>query len=205
MEVTNLSGKLRNKAGHGVCNSLRNQHKIPGVLYGREHQNMLVEFSEMDLNNVVRENGEHALVNLDINGSRVKAMIKEVQRDPIKRNLIHIDMKYVKDDEKVHADIPVVIKGEEVIRSKGGIIQKQLGNVSIEASPEKLPKFVVADVSRLKIGDKFTVSDMELSSDISVATDMNSIVAIISPLKDNEEVSHDIDEVQVLDSISSQK
>jgi large subunit ribosomal protein L25 len=191
MEATNLSGNLRYRTGKGSCNALRNNQRIPGIIYGREHQNVLVEFSEMELNDVIKQYGEHALINLNLNGTNEKAMIKEVQREPVNRKITHIDMKYIKDDEKVHADIPVIIKGEDRVASRGGIVQKHIGNISVEGMPDKIPKYLVADVTQLNIGDKVIVSDVELSSDITIILDGHSIIAAITPLKETENSADD--------------
>lgn len=203
MESANLRAKLRDKSGTGPSHSLRRNNEVPGILYGREINNMLVEFSEMELNNVIRKHGEHAVVNVDINGSNVKTMIKEVQRDPINRSLVHVDMKYIKDDERVHTDVPVIIKGEEYVRSRGGIVQKQLGLVSVETTPEKLPKYFVADVSKLNIGEKLTIADVEFGEDITITSDIHSIIASITTAKEKE-VTQDGGEQKALDNVSFQ-
>lgn len=189
MDNINLSGKLRLRAGRGPCNDLRKHSRIPGVLYGREHQNVLVEFSEMELNDTIKQYGEHAVINLGLNDSSIKAMIKEVQRDPVNRRLQHIDLKYLRDDERVHSSIPVVLRGEESVRSRGGVVQKQLGSIVVESSPDKLPKYVVADVSRLNIGGKFTVADIELAEDITLETDIHSIIAAVTAAKEVEKLA----------------
>jgi len=186
MEVTNLKANVREKAGRGNAHMLRRTGRVPGIVYGKGAQNLLVEFSEMEIGNVLKNYGEHAVVNLDVNGKNFKTMIKEVQRDPVNRSVYHIDMKYIKDDEKIHADVPVIIKGEDRVRSKGGIVQKQLGVISVETTPDKLPKNFTVDVSNLNIGDKLTVADIEFASEISIASDLNSIIATITTAKESE-------------------
>lgn len=190
METVNLSAKVREKAGRGNTHMLRRNHRIPGVVYGKDAQNLLVEFSEMEIGSILKTYGEHAVVNLNIDGRNVKTMIKEVQRNPVNRNLSHIDLKFIKDDERIHADIPVVIKGEENIRSKGGIVQKQLGIVSVETTPDKLPKFFTVDVSKLNVGDKVTVANIEFASEISIATGLSSVIAAITTV-DGSALSHE--------------
>ena len=186
MEASNLSANMRYNVGRGHSHQLRENHKVPGVLYGRNAQNIFVEFSEMELSDIIKKHGEHAIVNININGDIVKTMIKEVQREPVNRKLVHIDMNYIKDNEVVHADIPIMIRGEDMIRSIGGIVQKQLSTISIESMPDKLPKYIIADVSKLNIGDKLTISDVEFSSDIITELDMNSIIATIISAKEKE-------------------
>jgi large subunit ribosomal protein L25 len=102
MNSVYLNANLRKHPGRGPSHRLRKNHNIPGVVYGGSKDNLLVEFSEMDLNDVIRNYGEHALINLNVNGSNMKTMIVEVQRDPINRNLMHVDMKNVREDEIIH-------------------------------------------------------------------------------------------------------
>jgi len=203
MERAVLKANLREKAGSGKCNQIRRNNKVPGIIYGEKINNLLVEFSDMDLNNFVRQHGEHAVLEVDVDGKKLTAMIKEVQRDPVNRKLTHIDMKYIDGNEKIHADVPIVVKGEEWVRSKGGIVQKQLGTVSVETYPNKLPKYVVADVSNLNIGDKLSLADVEFSSDITVLSDIESIIATIVAPKEKA-VSEDVDEVQLSDNSSNE-
>lgn len=203
MDTVKLSALHREGKGKGACRRMRSSHRIPGVIYGRNRENMLVEFSEMEILDVIKRYGEHALINLEMDGNQYSTMIKEVQKDPAMHSIKHVDLKFIDEGEKVHADIPIVIKGEERVRSKGGVVQKQMGVLSVEASPDKLPKFLVADVSSLDVGDKLTVADVEFSSDISVADDIHSVIAVISNLKEKE-TTQDINEQQTLDDTQTQ-
>jgi large subunit ribosomal protein L25 len=184
MNSVYLNANLREQSGRGPSHRLRKSHSIPGVVYGGNADNLLVEFSEMDLNDVIRSYGEHAFIDLEVNGRNMKAMIVEVQREPVNRNLIHVDMKNIRDDEIIHTQIPVIIKGEDMIRSKGGVVQKLMGTVTVEATPEKLPKCLIADISHLDIGGKLTTGDIELSSDISILSDLHSVLATVLDAKD---------------------
>lgn len=179
MEAVDLKVKYREKPGRGISRTLRKNGEVPGIVYGKGANNLLIEFSEMELDSILNNYGEHAVVNLEVNGSKVKAMVKEVQREPVNRRLVHVDMKYINDGEVVHADIPVMIKGENYLKSRGGVIQKQLATVSVEAAPDKIPKYLVADVSNLKPGDRLTIADMEISSEIAVMSDIHSVIASV--------------------------
>lgn len=203
MDTAKLSADVRSGSGKGICHRLRNQHKIPGILYGRGQKNLLVEFSEMDIKDIIDRYGEHAVLKLDINNSTYKAIIKEVQRDPVKRNIQHIDVKYLNEGEIVHADIPVIIKGEKAVRSKGGIVQKITNALSVEAFPENLPKYFKVDVSKLNIGDKLTVKDVEFSSDLTIADDLDSVIAVITGINENEKSEDENDAPIIINAEAS--
>lgn len=200
MEFAELKGVPREKSGTGPSHDARRRGKVPGVVYGKNIDNLLVEFSEMELNSIIKEFGENAVVEIDVNGKSIKTMIKEIQREPVKRKLVHVDMKSITENEKVHADVPVVLKGEDYVRSKGGIVQKQLGTVSVMATPDRIPKYLVADVSRLSRGEKFTIADMEFSSELAVLSDINSVIASVTSPREREDGTETMDEVKEEDN-----
>jgi len=205
MDIVDLRGCLRSKSGKGSSHTLRRSGEVPGVVYGKDTSNLLVEFSDLELNDVIKNYGEHAVLRLEVNGSKLKTMIKEVQREPVNRKLMHVDLKYVNDSDKVHTDIPVVFKGEDLVRSKGGVVQKQMSNISIETTPDNIPKYIVADVSGLKIGGKLIIADVELSSDITVTDDINSVVAIVTSLNEKEKETVSSEEKLLDNDYSNEK
>ena len=175
MKQIKIAANLRKTTGKGSSHRTRYNGKIPGVIYGKGFDNLFVEFSDMDIDHIVKNYGENAVVDIELNGSKIKTIIKEVQRDPIKNHVAHIDMKYINDGEVVHTNIPVLLEGGDNIRKKGGIVQKQVG-----AIPDNMPKYLVADISGLNIGDKLKVSDIEASSEIALDINPETVIALIT-------------------------
>jgi large subunit ribosomal protein L25 len=185
MEDT-LHGNIRLNPSKGNNNRLRKAERVPGVLYGLNNPNFNVEFAEMELIDVLQKVGEHGVVDIDINNSHEKAMIKEVQRDPLTRKITHIDLQRVDDAHKIHAKVPIVIRGEDRLKSMGAMVQKQLNEVDVVCTADKLPKYIVADLSRFDIGDRFMVRDLEVADEISVINDSDIVIAAITHIKENK-------------------
>lgn len=181
MENT-LHGILRLKPTKGQNNRLRSAGRIPGVMYGLKNPNFLVEFAEAEVLDVL--NHPSSTVNVDVNGETKKAIIKEVQRSPITRQILHIDLQMVDDVHKIHTRVPVKIVGEDKIKRNGGMAQVQTTEVEIEGTADKLPRFITADLSKVPVGGRLTVGDLEVSSEISIVGDPSTIIASVTYIKD---------------------
>jgi large subunit ribosomal protein L25 len=184
MENT-LHANIREKVSKGENHRLRNSGRIPGVIYGLNNANFSVEFAQEEIFNVLNKSGGTAIVDVSVNGSSEKAMLKEVQRDPLTRKVTHVDLQRVDNIHKVHAKVPVVVRGEDRLKGMGAMAQIQVDHVEVECTPDKLPRQIIADISRLDVGQKLTVAQLEIAEEIAVLNDPNTIIAAISYIKSN--------------------
>lgn len=178
-----LKCDIREKNCRHSANKERRVGKVPGILYGKNIKNVLFEMAYMDLNYAINKNGEHGELDININGSSHKTLIKEVQRDPVSHNIIHIDLEELTGDKYFTTDIPVMLHGEGIVKSKGGIIQREKNSIKVQCKGENIPKSVNVDLSNLNVGDTFRISDIEMSKEISIIDDINTV--IVSIIKDN--------------------
>lgn len=178
-----LKCDIREKNCRHSANKERRAGKVPGILYGKNIKNVLFEMAYMDLNSAINKNGEHGELDININGSSHKTLIKEVQRNPVSHNIIHIDLEELTDDKYFTTDIPVMLHGEGIVKSKGGIIQREKNSIKVQCKGENIPKTVNVDLSNLNVGDTFRISDVEMSKEISILDDINTV--IVSIIKDN--------------------
>lgn len=183
---TLLSCDIRNEIGSNGCNRVRSRGHIPGVIYGHYFSNYPLEFDRKELNRLISNHGENALVNVSINGITYPAMIKEVQRDPVTGEIIHIDLQQVYATEKIHTSVPIMITGRKNL-SKDTIIQQQLNKVDIECYPTNVPKYISVDVSGLPIGKSIKIQDVEFGEEISVLNDEREIILSLSLAKEMDE------------------
>lgn len=153
---------------------------IPGILYGKDINNMMFEIGELELNKEVAKNGEHAVLNVDLDGELHRTLVKEVQRDPVHHKIVHIDLEELPKNATIKTEIPIVFSGEDLIMKKGGAVQKEKSSIKVECKSEKIPRCVNVDLSKLEIGDAYRVMDLELSEDIAFVEDANSIIASIT-------------------------
>ena len=170
----------RDKNSTHSARKVRRQGKVPGVMYGALMNNFLFEVSEMDLDKEIANHGEFGVVNVSLEGKEHKALIKEVQRDPFSKKVIHIDLEDIDKDEKIETDIPIRFLNEDLISNYGGIVQKEKASIKVRCSVNNVPDHVDVSFKRDEIGTAIKVGDVEFGSEISVLDDVNSTVASIS-------------------------
>ncbi|WP_069650445.1 50S ribosomal protein L25 [Caloranaerobacter ferrireducens] len=198
MANVHINCNLRNEIGSKACHRIRSRGQVPGVIYGHHFSGYSVQFDALELNKVIKEYGENALINVEVEGNTFPVMIKEIQRDPIKGNIIHIDLQKIYETEKIHVTVPIVLKGKEYVKNIG-VIQQQLKNIEIECLPTQVPKNITVDISNLLTGRSLRVSDVEFGEEISVLNDKNEVIVSLASMKneDGEEVENE-DEVDLI-------
>lgn len=159
---------------------LRRNHVIPGVLYGSKCGNLMFEIGEMDILNDFYENGEHGIVDFELDGYSGTAMIKEVQKDPVTHNVIHIDLEEINKNENIIAEVPIEFHGKDFLNAKGVVLQAEKDTVMVSCKPDELPRVIDFDIKSAKIGSVFKLSDLEVGSEISIVDDLNTVLASVS-------------------------
>lgn len=177
-----LHGVFRTKPSKGENNRKRSCGRIPAVMYGLNNPNFLVEFAEDEVIQVL--NHPSSIVEVKVNGESKRAIIKEVQRHPITRQLLHIDLQMVDNKSRVHTKVPVKILGEDQLKRNGAMAQIQVTEVEVEGTPENLPRFIAADLSHIPVGGRITLGNLEVAEEISIVGDLSTIVASVSYVKD---------------------
>lgn len=161
--------------------------KIPGVIYGKNINNLMFEIGTLELNREIQSNGEHGTLDVEFNGGVYKTLIKEIQREPVSHKIVHIDLEKIPENETIQTDIPVIFQGEDLIRRKGGIVQKEKTNVKVQCRVENIPKHINIDISSLEIGDSYKVCDIKTTQDITFVDELNSKIAFITSNNKSEE------------------
>lgn len=186
-----LEAEVRSEKGKGSNRRLRAQGVIPAVLYGRD-ENILLKVEARALNRLVHEGALGHLVDLTYTQGRKKqtrpVLIKEIQRDPVRGSLLHVDFHAVAMDEPVTTLVPVVLVGEGRRVSDGGIIQHGIRELEISCLPAHIPEHIEVDVSGLRLGESFKVSDLRLGKEIEILTPPEDVVvSVVAPAKAAEE------------------
>lgn len=178
--MENLSAVSRVKKTAHEAKKERRNGKVPGILYGKNISNMLFEIGEMELSKELIKTGEHGIVNINIDGQEHMALIKEIQKDPVNRKFMHIDLEELTNDTVVTTDVPLLFVGEDMVRRNGGILQKERNKVKIQCKGGNIPKSINIDVSALSFGDTYRLADIEFSNEISILDDRNTVIAAVS-------------------------
>lgn len=143
---------------------IRDGLTIPAVYFGKGIESQPITINTIQFNKVFKEAGETSLVDLNVEGKNEKVLIKDVQVDPIKLKPSHVSFYIVNLKEKLSANIPVEVIGEETnpfIKSGEGIVLVLVNEIAVEALPQDLPKSFVVDVSKISaIGEGIAIKDL---------------------------------------------
>jgi large subunit ribosomal protein L25 len=185
-----LNGAARTASGKGSARKLRRDRRIPGVLYGRGVEPLLVTLDEREF---VRSVGGHAVSNLivdlkmDGNGDLVKTLIREVQLDPVSGAVLHVDLNRISLTEAIEVEIPVELNGMPLgVKNSGGILQHPVRALAIKCLPQDMPDKITLDVSALEIGDAIRVADLDLPN-VTILDDPDTTLASVIPPSKLEE------------------
>lgn len=175
MEQLNLN-KRENNTAHSARKE-RRAGKVPGVIYGKELGNLLFEVGKLELDKELSITGEHGVLNFNIDGHDGTAIIKEVQKDAVSHDVIHIDLEAIPGNQRIEAEVPVRYIGKDFLNTKGVVIQAQKDLVKVSCSPEDLPSSIDIDVTNAKPGVTYRIADIEAASEISIMENLNTVLA----------------------------
>lgn len=197
MESITLRAEARPRGTKGDLRALRNKGMLPAVVYGKEAGNLLVQCPEKELVSILAGHSTGGtLINLEVaDGNKpgkvpYLVMIREVQRDPVKQKLMHVDFYQVSLTEEIQTEIPVHLVGDAPGVKDGGLLQHLLRDVTVSCLPGKLPERLEADISGLGLGDQLTVAGLQVPEGVKVLNDPESIVAhVVAPAVEEEPTS----------------
>ena len=178
--MENLQVNQREKKTRHSSRQCRRKGLVPGVIFVKVIYNLLFEIGELELNHALSVTGEHGLLSINSQEGSLNTLIKEVQRDPVTRRVLHIDLEKVEGNEEIETAVPINYVGEEYINKLDAVLQKNLDSIKVKCSPSNIPKGVNLNVGRAKPGDQFKIADVEFGNEITVVDDLNSIVASVS-------------------------
>ena len=184
MAETSLNVKRRERAGKQISKRLRREKLIPGVLYGLGMDPMPLIIDMKELLSLLHSSGRNAVVNLAIEDTKkkFKSFIYDIQHDPISGEIIHIDMKQISLDEKIHVTIPIRLIGTSIgVKTEDGIVEHIMHTLDISCLPSDIPEEITVDITDLQIGDGIYVRDIKHEK-FDILSDVDSVaVHIIAP------------------------
>lgn len=173
MEIT-LPAETGRPAGSRRSGRLRADGKVPGVVYGLGSEPVSVTVSWPELRKaLVTEAGLNALITLDYDGHQDLTVVKELQRHPVRRNVLHVDFLRVDRDAAIEVDVPIIAMGEaKDVESAKGLAEQHLHSLTVLAKPGSIPTQFEVDISGLQIGESITVADIELPAGVTTHVDL---------------------------------
>ncbi len=205
METLELSVEQRDKKElkNNASRRLRRADFIPAVLYGLKKGPVSIKVDAKMLKEILRQKGTLNLIfDISINGSKKKesVILKDIQRDPISRDFLHLDFLRIEMEKEVETSVPLEIVNTDIaigVKEEGGVIQHSLRELHISCLPKDIPGSVKFDIQELTIGDSVKVEDLEVEVEVKILNDPNEIVASIihpSQLIEEEEEEEEIEE-----------
>jgi large subunit ribosomal protein L25 len=182
MEAPILRALRRDRSGKGVARKIRAQGMIPGVLYGGG-ENVPLTLQPKELLKIL-SSGENTIFRLEIDGEAGgdrQAIVRDLQRDPLKETLLHADLYRISMDVEITVSVPIVLQGmSREVSDIGGVINQLLHEIEIQCLPSLIPHELTIDVAHLGVGEVLHVRDLPIPHGIQVLADSEEVVASVS-------------------------
>ena len=178
MAIT-LTASIGRIAGSRSSTRLRTDGLVPAVVYGLGRDAIAVSVPWPDLRRALTtEAGLNALITLDVDGQKDLAIIKDLQRHPVRRNVLHIDFLRVDPDAPVAVEVPLILVGEaKLVEARKGIVDQPLKSLTVKAKPADIPSQIEIDITNLDIGVAITVETLTLPA--GVTTDIDDSIQLV--------------------------
>jgi len=183
--ITSLKGNRREGVGKSVTRKLRAQGDVPAVYYGRGEDPIVLTVNAKEIDTLLHAGGSsNVIVDLQVEGDAAtdrKALIREIQRDPVVGNILHLDFQHISLTERITVEVPIELTGVPTgVKDGGGILEHLLREVEVECLPTDIPAEITVDVTGLAIGDSLHVSDLSAPG-VEILTDGHRTIATVVP------------------------
>jgi large subunit ribosomal protein L25 len=185
MATATLNATPRTDRGTGVARKLRQIGQVPAVIYGhgRDPQSLALNTREVDrlLSTI---SAASTVIELTFEGRTARTLIREIQRHPVKRNVLHLDFQELVAGEKVTVSVPLRFTGvADGVRNGGGILEETMHQVHLRLDPSSIPDHIDVDVTPLTIGHSIHVRELTLPQGVTVLDDSNATVCVCTAPK----------------------
>lgn len=173
-----LAAETGRPRGSSAARRLRASGRIPAVVYGAGIESTPVSVDWRELRAALTtERGLNALINLELDGSQHTVVVREMQRHPVRRDVLHVDFLAVDVTQDISADVPLIVVGEaeKVVRERG-VVEQVLSVLVVRGRPGAIPGQIEVDVSDLDVGGQITVGDLDLPEGVETDTDPEETV-----------------------------
>ena len=181
-----LNAHTRKRSGTGALNQLRREGLIPAVVYGKHQQSLNLRLNRKEVLNVLhRSVSEQILVSLQIEDTKETklALLQDVQHNPLTGAILHMDFHAVREDEIIHAHVPIELVGEAAGVKAGGLLEFLTHSLNITCLPLDLPEKVTLDITTLGMNEAMHVSDLVLPKGVKAEADGGIVVVLVAELR----------------------
>src|SRR3978361_269641 len=188
-----IKAEARTEFGKGAARRSRRASKVPAVIYGHGNDPKHVTLPGHDTMMALKHGGSNALLRIDVEGKTLLALTKQIQADPIKGFLEHIDFVEVRKGEKVTVEIPIHVIGES---KSEAMTVTELNTVSVEAEATNIPEYIEVSVEDAEVGFQVFAKDLDLPTGSTLLTDEEYLVVNVVHAPTAEEIEAELDEAE---------
>jgi len=193
MSESNIQAEARTEFGKGAARRIRRADKVPAVLYGHGSDPIHVTLPGHDTMLALKHGGVNALLTLTVDGKETLALPKQVQRDPIKGFLEHLDLLIVKKGEKVTVEIPVHLNGEP---GPDALVTVEHSAVTVEAEATHIPEYIEVSIEGAEAGTQILAKDLDIPSGSMLHLDEDTLIVNVTHAPTAEELEAELEEAE---------
>ncbi len=193
MAAEKIKAESRTEFGKGAARRIRREHKVPAVVYGHGNDTIHISLPGHETMMALKHGGSNALLELDIDGTPQLALTKQVQVDPIRRTLEHIDFVAVRKGEKVTVDVDIHLVGSAVSET---LVVTENTRISLEAEATNIPEYIEVSIEGAEVGTQIHASDLVLPEGSTLLTDGDVLIVNITNAPTEAEVEAELSEAE---------
>jgi len=211
MATIQLDSKKRTTIGKGSARKLRSMGRLPVILYGPETDSIMLSLDYKQLEKILRGKSAESIIfdlRVDSNGKNnsKRVMIKEIQKDPVTRDYLHVDFYEISMEKELEVDIPVYLVNTPIGVSEGGILEHIRRELKISCMPKNLIEKIEIDVSGLDIGQSLHIEDISFPPGLKSIEDGNlTIATVVAPTIEEEKVEEEEIEEEEIEEAESEE
>jgi len=164
---------------HSTNRALRRAGLVPGVYYNRKGEVRCLQFNAHDLTNLLRQ--EIGLLRVEVAGESLDCIIRDVQRHPVRRDVMHIDLMGIVSGQKITAHVPIHVLGSAAGVKEGGTLELVMRDIEVECEPANLPTYIDMDVTHLAMNDAIRLGDLHIEGVTIFGDPQSPVVHVVPP------------------------
>jgi len=195
-----IKGEKREVFGKNASRRLRRSGMVPVILYGAKDVNVPLTLKKTDIFQILKtESGENTIFEVSFNSETKNVMIKELQRHPVKDEIIHVDLIQIAMDKAVRVSVPVVTVGESIgVKTEGGFVDYITREIELECLPKDIPEHIEIDISNLHLRQSIKVGDAVVPDEVKLVSDPEALLVHIEVPAKEEEIEVEEEEEELI-------
>ncbi|MCM3768119.1 50S ribosomal protein L25 [Neobacillus niacini] len=196
--MNTLVAQERNNFKKSSLKKLRNDGKIPGIVYGSDIDTKSISIKNSDLLNVMKGVGRYGIISLNLDGKSKNVILRDYQNDPVKKEILHVDFLQVDQHTELDTKVSVILKGTSKGEKVGGIAKQYLHELDIRAKADDIPNEIEIDITDFEIGHTVRVADIkEDYRNCTINHEDDETIVMIDYVKAEAEDEEDSSKVEV--------